>query len=196
MAELSRSGRRIVSAVLLAALTACRSMHPAGTPVEPLTAATIDEARQQLRERRAAFRGMRSLMRVRITSDGKTQSFRAQLRVHDAQSMELIAYTPIGTTALTMRAKGSDITTQPDIAPAAFDFLRPSGLTPAETGMLLLGLPPRDDVWIELGPGGIAAATAGEIAVRYDPPSFPAKSVLVTYGADRIEIEHLEVVSE
>jgi hypothetical protein len=189
---------RSVAVVLLATafLFSCRSTRPVGQPIAPLTSATVAETTQQLRERRANFRGVRSLMRVRATTNGKTQSFRAQLAVHDAQRMELIAYTPVGTTAMTMKANGNAIVTDPEVAPASFDFLRAAGLTPAETGMLLLGIPPRDDVWVEIAPAGIAAATAGSIAVRYEPPSFPAKNVVITRGGDRIEIEHLEVVSE
>ena len=137
---------------------------------------------------------MRSLMRVRATTNGKTQSFRAQLAVHDARRMELIAYTPVGTTALKMTADGDRITTDPEVAPSSFDFLRSAGLTPAETAMLLLGLPPRDDVQVEVAAQGLASATAGGISVVYDPPAFPARSVIVTRGADRIEIIHDEVV--
>ena len=96
---------------------------------------------QQLRARRASFNGMRSLMRIRATVNGKTQSFRAQLAVHDAQRMELTAYTPVGTTAMTKKADGHRITTDPPAAPESFGFLREAGLTPAETAMLLLGLP-------------------------------------------------------
>jgi hypothetical protein len=110
--------------------------------------------------------------------------------------MELIAYTPVGTTAMTMKADGDRITTDPEVAPASFDFLRTAGLTPAETAMLLLGLPPRDDMRVEMTPTGIASATAGEIAVTFEPPSFPAKRVIITRGADRVEIEHAEVVRE
>jgi hypothetical protein len=139
---------------------------------------------------------MRSLMRVRATANGKTQSFRAQLAVHDAKRMELIAYTPVGTTAMTMKADGDRITTDPEVPPASFDFLRATGMTPAETAMLLLGLPPRDDVQVEMTPAGIASASAGAIAVSFDPPAFPAKKVVVTRGADRIEIEHVEVVRQ
>lgn len=179
-----------------ALLVSCASTRPVGQPIAPLTSASVAETTAQLRERRANFRGVRSLMKVRATTNGKTQSFRAQLVVHDAQRMELIAYTPVGTTAMTMRANGNAITTDPEVAPSSFAFLRATGLTPAETGMLLLGIPPRDDVWVEIAPGGIASATSGEIAVRFEPPSFPAKSVLITRGEDRIEIEHLEVVSE
>lgn len=177
-------------------LTACRTTRPAGAPVPPLTAATSEEAAAQLRERRAEFRGMRSLMRVRATANGKTQSFRAQLAVRDARRMELVAYTPVGTTALTMKADGDRITTDPEVAPAFFGFLRDAGLTPAETGMLLLGLPPRDDMQVEVTPMGLASASAGGLSVVYDPPAFPARSVVVTRGADRIEITHEEVVRE
>jgi hypothetical protein len=189
--------RPFLSALLaIAALTAaCRTGHPDGTPVAPLTASTADEAIAQLRARRASFHGMRSLMRVRATTAGKTQSFRAQLIVQDAQRMELIAYTPVGTTAFTMKADGDRITTDPEVAPASFDFLRATGLTPAETGMLLLGIPPRDDVRISAGPAGLISASAGGIDVTFDPPAFPAKSLVITRGGDRVEIEHLETRS-
>ncbi|HEX2833029.1 MAG TPA: DUF3261 domain-containing protein [Thermoanaerobaculia bacterium] len=196
MMQLQATSRIAVVLLATAFLCSCVSTRPSGSPVAPLTSTTIVETTQQLRERRVRFHGMRSLMRVRATTNGKTQSFRAQLAVHDAQRMELIAYTPVGTTAMTMKANGNSITTDPEVAPASFNFLRATGLTPAETGMLLLGIPPRDDVWVEIAPGGISAATAGAIVVRYEPPSFPAKSVVITRGDDRIEIEHLEVVSE
>ena len=135
---------------------------------------------------------MRSLMRVRATRNGQTQSFRAQLVVHDARRMELIAYTPVGTTAMTMKAEGDRVTTDPPVPPGSFDFLRASGLVPAEVGMLILGLPPRDDLEIEVATTGISAATSEGITVTFDPPAFPAKHVIVTRGSERIEIEHLE----
>ena len=182
--------------LLLLFAPACRTARPAGEPIAPLTAGTPEEAIAQLRERRAELRGMRSLMRVRATTNGKTQSFRAQLAVRDERRMELIAYTPVGTTALKMTADGDRITTDPEVAPASFDFLRGAGLTPAETAMLLLGLPPREDVLVEATPQGLASAIAGGIRVVYDPPAFPARSVVVTRGADRIEIVHEEVVRE
>lgn len=188
--------RFVVAALLLASLTACRSARPSGSPVQPLSATSVEEATAQLRERRAQFRGMRSLMRVRATANGKTQSFRAQLIVHDAQRMELIAYTPVGTTALKMQADGNQVTSDPAVPPESFEFLRSAGITPAETGMLILGLPPRDDVAVTISPGGIARASAGGITAEFEPPSFPARQVVITRGADRIEIEHVEVVRE
>ena len=56
------------------------------------------------------------------------------------------------------------------------------------------GLGARDDVQVTAAPPGLASASAGGITVVYDPPAFPAKSVVVTRGADRIEITHDEVV--
>ena len=182
--------------VVALVLVSCRSTRPVGAPVEPIVAVSADEAMRQLHARRASFTGMRSLSRIRATVNGKTQSFRAQLAVHDAQRMELTAYTPVGTTAMTMKADGNRITTDPPAAPESFAFLRDAGLTPAETAMLLLGLPPRDDLEIEYAPGGIASARAGKMTVQFDPPSFPASHVVITSGGDRIEITHDEVVRE
>lgn len=186
---------RAAVAVALLVLAACRSGRPAGAPVVPLTAASAEEAAAQLRERRASFRGMRSLMRVRAVTGGRTQSFRAQLIVHDGQRMELIAYTPVGTAALTMKADGHRVTTDPAVPPESFAFLRSAGITPAETAMLILGLPPGEGLSMTMAPGGIAQATAGGITATFEPPSFPARNVVVVRDGDRVEIEHLEVVS-
>lgn len=189
--------KRLAAVFVLATLFAsCRTARPVGAPVAPLTSASIAEAQQQLAQQRANFRGMRSLMRVRATVKGKTQSFRAQLHAIDAQRMELIAYTPVGTTAMTMKADGNRITTDPAVAPDAFNFLRDAGLTPAETAMLLLGIPPRDDVQVEVAATGLVSASAGGMTARFDPPSFPASHVVITSGEDRIEITHDEVVRE
>jgi hypothetical protein len=181
-------------ALVALVFVSCRSTRPAGTPVAPIVASSSEEAMQQLRARRASFDGVRSLMRVRATTNGKTQSFRAQLAVHDAQRMELVAYTPVGTTALTLKAEGTRITSDPEVAPEAFAFLRAAGVTPAEIAMLILGLPPRDDLQYEVAATGLARATFGDAVVTFTPPAFPAQNVVVTRGNDRVEIEHLEVV--
>ncbi|MFP5245862.1 MAG: hypothetical protein ACLGH0_04135 [Thermoanaerobaculia bacterium] len=187
--------RRIAGlALLVAVFVSCRSTRPAGVAVVPLTSTSAEEAMQQLRERRASFGGMRSLMRVRATTNGKTQSFRGQLAVHDARRMELIAYTPVGTTALTLKANGDQVTSDPAVPPESFAFLRAAGLTPAEVGMLILGLPPRDDLQYEFDAGGLRRARVADLELAFEPAAFPAKSVVVTRGADRVEIEHLEVV--
>jgi hypothetical protein len=188
--------RKSFALIALLAVIACRTGRPTGVAVVPLSATTREDTIAQLRERRANFHGMKSLMRVRATIDGKTQSFRAQLIVHDNKRMELIAYTPLGTTALTMKANGTQIESDPEVAPRAFAFLRESNLTPAEMGMAILGLPPREDRDFTFAAGGLAQVNINEVMAVFDPPSFPAKRVTITTMRDRIEIEHLEVVSE
>ena len=195
----------VAGAFLAAAfISSCRTTRPVGSPIAPLTASTPDEAMTQLRARRASFDGVRSLMRVRATANGKTQSFRAQLAVHDGRRMELVAYTPVGTTALTMRAEGDDVSVQNHLEQSewegsASDLARSlgflgAGLTPAEMALLIVGIPPRDDLEYAVQPAGLARASTGDLVVTFEPPSFPAQKVLVVRGADRVEIEHLEVV--
>jgi hypothetical protein len=197
--------RNAAAAVIAAVLLfSCRTDSPDGVAIAPLTAPTADAAMQQLRERRTNFGGLRSLMRVRATTNGKTQSFRAQLAVHDARRMELTAYTPVGTTALTLKADGENVSVQnriegSDWQGSAQDLARSfglfgAGLTPAEMGMLIAGLPPRDDLQYDVDPAGLRRASFADVVVAFDPPAFPAKHVVVTRGADRVEIEHLEVV--
>lgn len=197
--------KRAAAVVALALLVvSCRTGRPDGVAIAPLTATTSEEAMQQLRARRATFDGLRTLMRVRATTNGKTQSFRAQLSILDAQRMELTAYTPVGTTALVLKSNGDEVTVQNRIENSewegnANDLARSfgffgAGLTPAEMAMLIAGLPPRDDVQYDLAPTGLRRASFGDVVVVFDPPSFPASHVVVTRGQDRVEIEHLETV--
>ena len=195
-----------LAAALFAAafISSCRTVRPVGSPIAPLSASTPDEAMTQLRARRTSFDGVKSLMRVRATTSGKTQSFRAQLVVTDGRRMELIAYTPVGTTALTMRADGDEVSLQNHLEQSewegnASDLARSlgflgAGLTPAEMAMLIVGIPPRDDLEYAVQATGLSRASTGELEVTFEPPSFPAQKVVVVRGADRIEIEHLEVV--
>lgn len=185
--------RAVVAFVLL--LAACRSAQPGGAPFAPLTATTADAARDELRARRESFRGARSLMRVRVTTPEKTQSFRAQLVMKSASRMELVAYTPIGTTAGKLIANGSDVRFDPPQPDAALRIFHET-LPPAELAMLLLGIPPRDGLAYDFTPAGLARATINEATVTFDPPSFPAKTVVVEAPGVRAEIEHLEVVSQ
>jgi hypothetical protein len=196
--------RFAVAVLALTLAVSCRTGRPTGAAIAPLVATSSDDAMRQLRERRQQFGGLRSLMRVRATTNGKTQSFRAQLNVKDAQRMELTAYTPVGTTALTLSANGELVSVENRIEGSewegnAADLARSlgflgAGLTPAEMGMLVAGLPPRDDVQYEVDPAGLRSASFGGVVVTFDPPSFPAQHVVITRGQDRIEIEHLEVV--
>lgn len=194
----------LAALLVLVAVAGCRTARPKGSAISPLTATSAEQAMSELRVRRANFRGAKSLMRVRATMSGRTQSFRAQLSVVNAAEMDLIAYTPVGTTALTLRANGDDVTMRNHIEGSEWEgsaqdlaqslgFLG-SGMNPAEVGMLILGIPPRDDIQYEVDASGLRLARSADLTVSFAPASFPAKNVLVMRGPDRVEIEHLEVV--
>jgi hypothetical protein len=200
---MTRRGTAALAFVLLV-ISGCRTARPTGEPLAPLTATTPEEARAQLQERRAAFHGVESLMRIRATTRGETQSFRATLAIEDARSMRLTAFTPVGTTALTLESVGDHVRLKNFIEHSewegpARDLGRTLGLfgselLPSEMAMLLTGLPPRDDLDYRFEAAGLAGAAFGGMTVTFDPPSFPARRVTVLRGADRIEIEHLEIV--
>jgi hypothetical protein len=86
--------RTSVCALLLLALFAgCRSTQPANeAPLAPGT--PLDQVH-----------AIRSLLRVRATHGDRTQSFKAQLLVEPAtHRVELVAYTPLNTSAATLYA--------------------------------------------------------------------------------------------
>lgn len=199
--------RRVDRSIVVAAslfLTVCRTAIPPGRPIEPLRAANAEEAIRELTERRQSFRGARSLMRVRASVKGETRSFRAQLEVTDATRARLIVYTPIGTTALTVIGEGDKVTMEgpgrrmvgnaDDLAASIGLFA--GNLTLAQLGLLILGLPPRDDLIYETTETGLRRAVAGDLVATFEPPVFPPSRVILTRGADRVEIDHEEIVSE
>ena len=183
-------------------MLSCRSAHVSGPAVVPLqTAATLEE----LFARADSFGGARSIAQVRVTTGGETRSFRAQLIVANRQHMQLIAYTPVGTTAATITADGDHVTVVDalhgsTIEGSAERMLAPygfftGGLTPAEMGMLLLGYPPRHEMTYQTTAAGLSRATTGDIVVTFDPPAFPARHVVIEHGSDRVEVDHLELAS-
>ncbi len=155
--------------------------------------------------RAASFTGARSMMKVRATRGDEVQSFRAQLVVNLPETMELIAYTPVGTTALTIRAEGDRISYTnhlegTTVKTTAEDLARSLGfytaeLKPYEMAMLLLGLPPRRELSYEASTSGLAKAVVADVTISFDPPQFPPRKVTVTRGADTLEIEHLETIA-
>jgi outer membrane biogenesis lipoprotein LolB len=190
--------------LVLALLSACSTSLPAGRPVEPVRATSPEDALRELRQRRDAFRGARSLMRVRATVKGEMRSFRGQLQVDDRENARLIVYTPIGTTAVTVVGHGDQVTIEGPgqrVVGSANDLASSIGLfagnlTLAELGMLILGLPPRDDLVYETTETGLSRAVAGDLTATFDPPVFPPTRVILTRGQDRAEIDHEEIVSK
>ena len=194
----------LAAATFAAAFVSCRSSLR-GAPLDPLRAATPEQALDQLRSRAAAFEGARALMRVRVTTGGKTQSFRGQLIVPDRHSMELIAYTPVGTVAATIRADGDQIKFENSVENSSWsgtpeDLARSlsiysTAIKPSEMAMLLIGLPAVADATYVPVITGLASASAADVTITFDPPQFPPKRVIVRRGADVVEIEHLDIVA-
>ena len=192
--SMARAGAICAALAIVLSTGACRTSLRPGAAIAPLTSADEAGAREQLRSRLASFRGARSLMQIRATHDGRTESFRAQLAVHDAQRMEFTAYTPVGTTALKMTATGAQVTFDPQPPEGSLGFFR-SSLTPAELGLLLLGIPPREDAQYVFAPAGLSEATIDDARFTFEPPAFPAKRVTIERAGSRVVIEHLEVVA-
>lgn len=207
---MTRAVRKSRAVVLIAALFAaifvygCRTTLPGGAPVTGVQAATGEAALAELLRRADAFSGERALVKMRVTTGGETRSFRAQLVVHDRQRMELLVYTPVGTTAATITATGDRVTVQNNLENTRFEgdasqllgsygFFT-GGLTPAEMGMLILGLPPRRDLPYVMTAQGIASVAAGDVSVAFDPAVFPPSHLEIRHGADVVEIDLLEVV--
>jgi len=214
----------VLPLVLLA--VACRTARPAGneTTLPPIAAPSVTAAISDLQNRRTHFTGERSLMRIRATAGGSTQSFRAQLQVDAGERMQLTAYTPVGTTALTLYADGDQVVflnalDQTSWKGSAGEFARGFGffgsLKPSELAMLLLGLPARagtdarmlSDTSFGIAPGMIYDVTPSGLSrasietdddlvvVAYDPPAQPPRTVKVEHGHEQLEVTHLEIVA-
>jgi hypothetical protein len=195
---------RAISILALATLlAACRTTRPAGeeTPVAPLTSTSPADAARQLTARRAQLTGQRSLLRIRATNGDRSQSFRAQLQIDRSNRMLLTAYTPLGTTAIRLYADAAEVTFINDLegtwwhgTPAdfanSFGFF---GTTSAYSmALLIAGLPADGSITYDYSAAGLSRATVGDVAINYDPPSYPPKHVTIVRGSQKLEIETLE----
>ena len=118
-----RSGVSFLVAFLLLGCASSRSGNEApfvaGTPLDQVHA-------------------VRELMRVRATHGERTESFKAQLLVEPkASRVELTAYTPLGTSAMTLYADGDKVTFLNHVAQTqwsgkASDVAIFGGVAPAE----------------------------------------------------------------
>ena len=192
----SRLQSRLAALLAVAFVLSCRTSMQHGVPVAPVRAASADTAMTELRGRMERFSGLRSLMRLRITSGGKTQSFRAQLVVPTRDEMELIIYTPVGTTAATFRAKGDVISNDvpADVSQAVTSWLSMAGAAPADTALLILGLPAVATAVYDATPNGLRSAAVADATITFDPPRFPPARVVIRRAGDAVEIDHQETV--
>jgi hypothetical protein len=194
---------RRASVLLIALLAACTTARPAGeeTPVAPLTSASPADAARQLTARRAQLTGERSLLRIRATNGDRSQSFRAQLQIDRGNRMLLTAYTPLGTTAIRLYADASEVTFINDLEGTwwhgtAADFAASFGFfgaaSPYSMALLIAGFPAEGPITYDYAAAGLSRATAGDVVVTYDPPSYPPKHITIARGSQKLEIETLE----
>ncbi|MEA2239131.1 MAG: hypothetical protein QOC81_3855 [Thermoanaerobaculia bacterium] len=193
----------VLALIAVTVAAGCRTARPTGeeTPAAALTSTTADDAARQLASRRAQMTSGRTLLRMRATNAGRSVSFRAQLQVEKSGRMLLTAYTPFGTNAMRLYADRGEVTFVNDFEGTwwhggveefgrAFGFF--GSASPSAIGMLIMGLPAGRDFTYEYAPAGLKRASAGDVVVTYDPPSYPPKHVLVSHGAQSLDIETLE----
>jgi hypothetical protein len=187
------------------AAVSCRTTRPAGKeiPLAPVSATGSRGVIAELARRMETIHAIRSLMRVRIVTAERTQSFRAQLLVEPRSGrMHLTAYTPLGTEAMTLAGEGDHVVFVDDINRTAWqgsmaDLAKSVGFFDAQTppaawALDIAGFPARGS--FEASDRGLASATAGEVAISFDPPAFPPRQVTVRRGSESLEITHLELV--
>jgi hypothetical protein len=107
----------------------------------------------------------------------------------------VIVYTPVGTTAATIRGAGDQLTVEGGAAPPPEVQRLFAGRRPAEMALVLIGLPALAGATYDASARGLQRATIGDAVVQFDPPQFPPKRVVVRRGSDVLEIEHLELVA-
>jgi hypothetical protein len=134
-------------------------------------------------------------MRVRAGQ----QSFKAQLRVQ-GDRMELTVYTPLNTSAATLYADGDrvtflnhlDLTQWQGSASELAGSLGVFASKSSDLAFLILGFPSTTGRY-DATPAGLAHATLGSIDATFEPPSLPAKHVVIDHGPQHIEFELLDV---
>src|SRR2546423_9712050 len=127
--------RRVRDVLLALILTSCSTSRSANeapfTPGTPI----------------GQVHAIRELMRVRATHGERTESFRAQLLVEPAtRRIELTAYTPLGTSAMTLFADGDRVTFLNHVDRTAWEGSAQSldffgGQAPAAWALAVLGYP-------------------------------------------------------
>jgi hypothetical protein len=193
----------IVAALLLFA--ACRTARlPSEEPLPPVNAPTAEAALTALRDRMTKLVDVHALVRVRVTTPERTDSFKAAVTVNGREQMELTIYTPINTTAATITSDGQNVTirdvvhgatvkaTSADLARAYGIFLPDQ--PPSDMALVLLGFPAISGATYEAEPTGLRRASAGDAVIDFEPPVQPVQSVRITRPAQTVEVSVLESV--
>jgi len=196
--------RSLVLSLILT--SACRTARlPDENPIPALQASTADDALNALRDRRARLTDVHALVRLRVTTPERTDSFKASVTVAKDQQMELTIYTPLNTTAATITSHGQSVTihdvihgstvkvTTEDLARTYGIFL--PNVAPSDMALLLLGFPSVAGATYEATPAGLRRAVVGDTVIEYEPPVQPVQTVRVTRPDQQIEMTVLDAVA-
>jgi hypothetical protein len=188
------------------ALIGCRATRPAGVEasLQPLGATPREAVILELQRQMSHLHAIRSLMRIRVSSGDRSLSFRARMLVEPGtRRMELVAFTPIGTSAMTILADGDHVVFLDHIHGTAWEgssaelaeaigFFDPQ-LGLAAWGLDIAGFPAQGE--FQASEGGLASAAIATVTMVFDPPAFPPSHVTVTRAGAKAEITHLELAS-
>jgi len=193
--------RPLSTLVLFAILTfACRTARlPDEAPLPPLQATSAEDALAKLRERLMKLTDVHALVRLRVTTTERVDTFKAVVTVNNRQQMELTIYTPLNTTAATITSDGRSVTIRDalhgeTVKATSEDLARTYGIflpdvAPSDMALLLLGFPSVADAAYEATPTGLRRAAIGDMTIEYDPPA-----VHVTRPGQQVDVTVLDIV--
>ena len=199
---------RVTLALLLAGVLAagCRTARlPDEAPVPPLSSSSPENALAMLRERMTKLEDIHALLRLRVSTPERTDSFKAALTVTNHQHMELVVYTPLNTTAATITSDGPKVTihdvlhgstttvTSQELARQYGIFL--PDVLPSDMALLFLGFPSVANATYEAEPTGLRRATVSDTTIDYDPAVQPVQTVRMRRPALAVEMSVLEAVA-
>ena len=146
-----------------------------------------------------------ALLRVRVTTAERTDSFKAAVTVGNRQQMELTIYTPLNTTAVSITSDGPKVTIRDvlhgsTVTATSADLARTYGIflpnvLPSDMALLLLGFPSVPDASYDATTTGLQRATVEDTTIDYAPPVQPVQTVKVTRPGQTVEITVLEAVA-
>ena len=199
--------KRAVAAVAAALVLAggCRTARlPDEQPIPPLTEASPQAAIAALRERMAKLIDVHALVRIRVATPERIDTFKASVTVANPQQMELTIFTPLNTTAATITSNGNTVkirdvvrgttiaTTSEQLA-ASYGIFVPN-VAPSDMALLLLGFPAVPDATYDATATGLRRAIVGDATIDYEPPVQPVQTVKLTRPQQTVEMTVLEAV--
>lgn len=202
--------------LLLTGATRCASSRQEVRPLPPLDAATPAQAWDELLRIRREEPRLASYASIRVESEGSKQSFRATIATDERGRLRVDAFTPMGTAAFSLYDDGTETTMIDHVnrtwwkgpfPRAARSLGLPESLDAHSLAMIAFGLPasaaPESErgerivqagVSYRVGKAGLAEALGEGWTAKYEPPSFPPRSLTISTadGARAMTVRHLE----